>query len=98
MTERLQQVNLQPSTHGSLSPPMSILNAPTKLMKDVGYGKGYIYDHNAENAFSGQNCFPDEINRKQFYFPEERGFEREISKRLSWWNKLRNKSLKINDK
>ena len=84
--------------HGSLSPPMSILNAPTKLMKDVGYGKGYIYDHNSENAFSGQNCFPDEINRKQFYFPEERGFEREISKRLSWWNKLRNKSLKINDK
>ena len=67
---------------------MSILNAPTKLMKDAGYGKGYIYDHNAENAFSGQNCFPDEINRKQFYFPEERGFEREIDRATLMGNSL----------
>ena len=84
--------------NGSLPPPMSILNAPTKLMKDMGYGKGYVYDHNVENAFSGQNCFPEKIDRHKFYFPEERGFEREIIKRLAWWDKLRKKPLELNDR
>ena len=74
------------------SPPMSILNAPTKIMKDLGYGKGYIYDHEVENGFSGQNCFPENVERKSFYQPIERGYEREIKKRLNWWNKLRNKN------
>ncbi|WP_282606950.1 replication-associated recombination protein A [Pelagibius sp. Alg239-R121] len=74
---------------GSLSPPMHILNAPTSLMKDLGYGKGYAYDHDAEDGFSGQNYFPDEMPRRQFYRPVERGFEREVRKRLDYWAKLR---------
>src|SRR5450432_1389539 len=63
--------------HGSLTPPAHILNAPTKLMKDLGYGAGYEYDHGAEDAFSGQNYFPDSMNRERFYLPKDRGFERE---------------------
>jgi putative ATPase len=74
---------------GSLMPPMHILNAPTKLMKNLGYSKGYEYDHNAEGAFSGQNYFPDAMARAEFYQPVERGFEREIKKRLDYWEKLR---------
>jgi putative ATPase len=74
---------------GSLMPPAHILNAPTKLMKDLGYGAGYAYDHGAEDAFSGQNYFPDEMRRQSFYRPAERGFEREIGKRLAYWAKLR---------
>lgn len=74
---------------GSLSPPMHILNAPTKMMKDMGYGKGYQYDHDAKDGFSGQNYFPDELSRQRFYQPAERGFEREITKRLEYWAKLR---------
>ena len=74
------------------SPPMSILNAPTKMMKDLGYGKGYVYDHETDNGFSGQNCFPENVKRKTFYHPIERGYEREIKKRLNWWNKLRNQN------
>ena len=74
---------------GSLAPPKHILNAPTRLMKDLGYGDGYAYDHDAEEAFSGQNYFPDGIDRARFYEPVERGFEREISKRLEYWSKLR---------
>lgn len=77
--------------HGSLMPPMHILNAPTKLMKDVGYGKNYAYDHNIEDAFSGQNYFPDDMQRQDYYHPVERGFEREIIKRLDYWQKLREK-------
>ena len=73
-------------------PPMSILNAPTKIMKDLGYGKGYVYDHETENGFSGQNCFPENVTRETFYHPIERGYEREIKKRLNWWNKLRNQN------
>ncbi len=72
-------------------PPMHILNAPTKLMKDLGYGKGYDYDHYAEDGFSGQNYFPDGMAREQFYHPVERGFEREIKKRLDYWGELRRK-------
>ncbi|MDZ4382516.1 MAG: replication-associated recombination protein A [Parvibaculum sp.] len=74
---------------GSVAPPAHILNAPTKLMKELGYGAGYEYDHDAPQAFSGQDYFPEEVGRQQFYAPVERGFEREISKRLAWWRKLR---------
>lgn len=74
---------------GSLAPPKHILNAPTRLMKDLGYGKNYDYDHNAEDAFSGQNYFPDGMPREAFYKPVERGFEREAAKRLAYWAKLR---------
>ncbi|MBT5569815.1 MAG: replication-associated recombination protein A [Alphaproteobacteria bacterium] len=74
---------------GSLMPPKHILNAPTGLMKDLGYGSGYEYDHNADEGFSGQDYFPDDIARQSFYQPVARGFEREISKRLEYWDKLR---------
>ena len=74
---------------GSLMPPKIILNAPTKLMKEQEYGAGYRYDHDEPDGFSGQNYFPDAIPRQRFYAPVERGFEREIRKRLEWWAKLR---------
>ena len=74
---------------GSLNPPMHILNAPTKMMKEMGYGKDYAYDHDTEHGFSGQDYFPDDLNREEFYRPCERGFEREIKKRLDYWAKLR---------
>ena len=74
---------------GSLMPPKTILNAPTRLMKDEGYGQGYRYDHDQPDAFSGQNYWPDAIGRHVFYEPVERGFEREIRKRLDYWAKLR---------
>jgi putative ATPase len=74
---------------GSLLPPKHILNAPTKLMKEEAYGRGYAYDHDQEEAFSGQDYFPEQLGRQQFYDPPERGFEREIRKRLEYWAKLR---------
>jgi putative ATPase len=74
---------------GSLMPPKTILNAPTKLMKQEGYGADYAYDHDAPDAFSGQNYFPEQIGRQTFYEPVERGFEREIRKRLDYWSRLR---------
>ncbi|MBO6503175.1 MAG: replication-associated recombination protein A [Kordiimonadaceae bacterium] len=74
---------------GSLMPPAHILNAPTKLMKDIGYGKNYAYDHDTEAGVSGQNYFPDDMARQNFYEPVERGFEREIQKRLAYFNKIR---------
>ncbi len=74
---------------GSLMPPLHILNAPTRMMKDLGYGKGYQYDHDAEDGFSGQNYFPDGMARQAFYTPPERGFEREVRKRLEYWSRLR---------
>ncbi len=74
---------------GSLSPPANILNAPTKLMKDIGYGKDYAYDHEAEDGFSGANYWPDEMQPQAYYRPVERGFEREVLKRLEWWDKRR---------
>ena len=74
---------------GSLDPPKHILNAPTSLMKELGYGDGYEYDHNAEDGFSGQNYFPDGMERQKFYRPVQRGFERDITKRLEYWDKLR---------
>jgi putative ATPase len=77
--------------HGSLMPPMHILNAPTKMMKDLGYSAGYAYDHDAEDGFSGQNYFPTGMERQVFYRPVERGFEREVQKRLDYWQKLRSR-------
>jgi len=77
---------------GSLMPPMHILNAPTRLMRKLGYGKGYVYDHATEEGFSGQNYFPDGVARRNFYRPGERGFEREIGKRLEYWDKLRQRA------
>lgn len=74
---------------GSLLPPKHILNAPTKLMQSEGYGAGYDYDHDAPDAFSGQDYFPEALGRQQFYDPPERGFEREVRKRLDYWAKLR---------
>lgn len=79
---------------GSLTPPAHILNAPTKLMKDLGYGKGYVYDPDTAEGFSGQDYFPDEMAREEFYRPVERGFEREIAKRLAYWRKLREEKAK----
>jgi putative ATPase len=70
-------------------PPHVILNAPTKLMKAEGYGEGYRYDHDQPDAFSGQNYWPEKIGRRTLYEPVERGFERELRKRLDWWEKLR---------
>jgi putative ATPase len=76
--------------HGSLAPPKHILNAPTRLMKDEGYGEGYAYDHDAPDAFSGQSYFPEEMTgRPTFYDPPDRGFEREVRKRLDYWSRLR---------
>ena len=74
---------------GSLMPPANILNAPTRLMKDIGYGKGYTYDHDAEDGFSGDNYWPDEMEPQTFYDPVERGFERQVRERIAYWNKLR---------
>jgi len=75
--------------NGSLAPPKHILNAPTKLMKAEGYGTGYAYDHDAPDAFSGQDYFPETLGRHTLYDPPERGFEREIRKRLDYWARLR---------
>ena len=76
---------------GSLNPPMHIINAPTKLMKEQGFGDGYIYDPDTKDGFSGQNYFPESMGRRYFYKPVERGFEREIKKRLDYWENLRRK-------
>nr|WP_246504842.1 replication-associated recombination protein A [Microvirga antarctica] len=75
--------------HGSLMPPKTILNAPTKLMKQIGYGDSYRYDHDEPDAFSGQDYWPDKLPAQTFYQPVDRGFERDIRKRLDWWQKLR---------
>ncbi len=74
---------------GSLMPPKHILNAPTKLMKEIGYGAGYAYDHDAPDGFSGQDYFPEDLGRRRYYDPPERGFERDLRKRLAYWDKLR---------
>ncbi len=75
--------------HGSLMPPKIILNAPTKLMQSEGYGEGYEYDHDAPDAFSGQNYWPESLKRRKLFKPAERGFERELGKRLEYWERLR---------
>lgn len=74
---------------GSLMPPANILNAPTKLMKDIGYGEGYAYDHEAEEGFSGADYWPEGMEAREFYTPVERGFERKIKERIDYWNSLR---------
>jgi putative ATPase len=74
---------------GSLMPPMNIVNAPTKLMKEVGYGKGYAYDHDAEDGFSGANYWPDGMEPQAYYAPVDRGFEAKIQERLAWWEAAR---------
>lgn len=74
---------------GSLPPPKHILNAPTEMMKDQGYGQGYDYDHDAEDGFSGQDYFPDNVTRESYYHPVERGFERDLLKRIQYFNTLR---------
>jgi putative ATPase len=74
---------------GSLQPPASILNAPTKLMKTVGYGTGYQYDHDLPDAFSGANYWPEEIEPQRFYEPSDRGFEKRVAERLAWWEQRR---------
>jgi putative ATPase len=74
---------------GSLMPPMHILNAPTRLMKNVGYGKGYAYDHDAEEAFSGQDYWPEGMDGQSFYDPSDRGFEARIRERLDYWEQRR---------
>ena len=76
---------------GSLMPPAHILNAPTRLMKDIGYGKGYAYDHDADQGFSGQNYWPDEMEPQTFYQPADRGLEAKIRERIAYWNELRQK-------
>ncbi len=83
---------------GSVPPPKIILNAPTKLMKQQDYGAGYLYDHDQPDAFSGQNYFPDTLGRRKFYEPVERGFEREIQKRLDYWERLRGERQKKPDR
>jgi putative ATPase len=80
--------------YGSLPTPKKIRNAPTKLMAELKYGEGYVYDHDTEHGFSGDNFFPDELSRKNFYHPVERGFEREIKKRLEWMEKIRMGKMK----
>jgi putative ATPase len=84
-----KQARMAAKQTGSLSPPKHILNAPTKMMKDIGYGKGYQYDHDAEDGFSGQDYFPDGLDRMEFYQPKDKGFERELLKRQDYWAKLR---------
>ena len=79
---------------GSLTPPVHILNAPTRLMKDLGYGRDYAYDHDDPDGFSGQDGFPDGMDRQRFYRPVERGYEREVAKRLAYWDKLRSEKTK----
>jgi len=82
-------VRIDAKEYGSLMPPKHILNAPTKFMKEQGYGEGYIYDPDTEKGFSGQDYFPEDMGRKEYYKPFERGFEREIIKRLNYWDKIR---------
>ena len=76
---------------GSLMPPQNILNAPTKLMKQIGYGKGYTYDHDAEGGFSGDNYWPHEMEPQTFYAPTDRGMEKRIAERMAWWEEMREK-------
>jgi len=79
---------------GSLMPPKTILNAPTRLMQDIGYGKGYAYDHDAEHGFSGADYWPEEISPQRFYEPSPRGFEAKIAERLAHWERLREERRK----
>ena len=79
----------RPRKPASLMPPDNILNAPTKLMKEIGYGKGYAYDHDSEDGFSGANYWPAEMEPQRFYEPTDRGFEKRLAERLAWWDERR---------
>jgi putative ATPase len=79
---------------GSLMPPAHILNAPTRLMKDIGYGKGYAYDHDAEEGFSGQDYWPEEMEPQTYYQPTDRGFEAKVAERIAYWDEMRAKRAK----
>ena len=85
------------SETGSLMPPTHILNAPTRLMKDIGYGKGYAYDHNAEEGFSGQDYWPEEMEPQTYYQPTDRGFEAKVAERIAYWDRMRRKRAKETD-
>lgn len=85
------KVNKSARNSPNLPPPKHIINAPTKLMAEQGFGEGYVYDHDTEHGFSGQNYFPDKMRREVYYKPVERGFEREMKKRLDYYNELRKK-------
>ena len=89
--EALSAATLSAKSTGSVMPPKHILNAPTKLLSELGYGDGYSYDHDSEDGFSGQNYFPDGEARQAFYSPVDRGFEREVRKRLDYWAEIRRK-------
>jgi len=82
---------------GSLMPPAHILNAPTRLMKDIGYGKGYAYDHDAEQGFSGQDYWPEEMEPQTYYQPTDRGFEAKVAERIAYWDEMRAKRAKETD-
>lgn len=84
-----KRAKMSAERYGSLMPPKHILNAPTKMMKEMGYNKGYAYDHDTPEGFSGQNYFPDKMRREEFYEPVERGFERDVKKRLDYWSTIR---------
>ena len=75
---------------GSLAPPARALNAPTRLMKELGYGAGYHYDHDAKDGFAGDNYFPDNMERRVYYQPTDRGLEKQIAQQLAAWTKIRN--------
>jgi putative ATPase len=83
--------------HGSVLPPKAILNAPTKVMKREGYGDGYRYDHDEPDAFSGQDYWPEAIGRQSLYRPTERGFERDIGRRMAWWDTRRRERQREGD-
>jgi len=87
--QAMNQANRAARDTGSLMPPKHILNASTSLMKDLGYGAGYVYDHGTVDGFSGQDYFPEQMPRQSFYRPAERGFERDVGKRMAYWDKLR---------
>ena len=78
-------------------PPMNIVNAPTKLMKDIGYGKGYAYDHDAEDGFSGANYWPEGMGAEDYYQPTDRGFEAKLKERLAFWDQRRRERLQDPD-
>ncbi|AIL12597.1 ATPase AAA [Candidatus Paracaedimonas acanthamoebae] len=92
--QALKAVQQSAAHHGSLMPPLYAVNAPTKLMKEIGYGKGYQYDHDAPEAFSGTNYFPEGMSRENYYQPKGKGFEQEILKRLQYWQTLRDQKSK----
>jgi putative ATPase len=75
--------------HGTLPVPLPIRNAPTPLMRDLGYGKGYVYDHETDAGVSGQQCLPDELKERRYYEPGRFGFEREIAKRIAYWRRVK---------